>query len=134
MRLEALARKKSVSRREFIRRTVGDEVDLCSNGETALQYFEQKLKNDTLYCLDEPENSMSPQMQLELVEMLERKARYCGCQFIIATHSPFLLAMEGARIYNLDSSPVEIKNWWELDNPKQYYAFFAKYRDLFEGK
>lgn len=134
LRLEALARKKSVSRREFIRRTVGDEVDLCSNGETALQYFEQKLKNDTLYCLDEPENSMSPQMQLELVEMLERKARYCGCQFIIATHSPFLLAMEGARIYNLDSSPVEIKNWWELDNPKQYYAFFAKYRDLFEGK
>jgi predicted ATPase len=134
LRLEALARKKSVSRREFIRRTVGDEVDLCSNGETALQYFEQKLKNDTLYCLDEPENSMSPQMQLELVEMLERKARYCGCQFIIATHSPFLLAMEGARIYDLDSSPVEIKNWWELDNPKQYYAFFAKYRDLFEGK
>ena len=99
-----------------------------------MQYFEQKLKNDTLYCLDEPENSMSPQMQLELVEMLERKARYCGCQFIIATHSPFLLAMEGARIYDLDSSPVEIKNWWELDNPKQYYAFFAKYRDLFEGK
>ena len=48
LRLEALARKKSVSRREFIRRTVGDEVDLCSNGETALQYFEQKLKNDTL--------------------------------------------------------------------------------------
>lgn len=134
LRLEALARKKSVSRREFIRRTVGDEVDLCSNGETALQYFEQKLKNDTLYCLDEPENSMSPQMQLELVEMLERKARYCGCQFIIATHSPFLLAMEGARIYDLDSCPVEIKNWWELDNPKQYYAFFAKYRDLFEGK
>lgn len=134
LRLEALARKKSVSRREFIRRTVGDEVDLCSNGETALQYFEQKLKNDTLYCLDEPENSMSPQMQLELVEMLERKARYCGCQFIIATHSPFLLAMEGARIYDLDSCPVEIKNWWELDNPKQYYAFFAKYSDLFEGK
>jgi predicted ATPase len=66
--------------------------------------------------------------------MLERKARYCGCQFIIATHSPFLLAMEGARIYDLDSCPVEIKNWWELDNPKQYYAFFAKYSDLFEGK
>ncbi len=132
LRMQVLARSKSVSRRQFIRRTAGQEVKLNSNGETALQYFEGKLKNDTLYCLDEPENSMSPKMQLELVAMLEELARYCGCQFIIATHSPFLLALEGARIYDLDANPVCLKNWWELENTKVYYEFFRKHRDLFE--
>lgn len=131
-RLQVLARKKSLSRRKFIRKTAGSEVKLNSNGETALMYFEQKLKNDTLYCLDEPENSMSPQMQLKLVTMLEEMARYCGCQFIIATHSPFLLALSGARIYDLDSKPTEIKDWWDLENTKTYFEFFEKHRGLFQ--
>ncbi len=132
LRLQVLARKKSLSRRQFIRKTAGEEVKLNSNGETALQYFEQKLKNDTLYCLDEPENSMSPKMQLEFVKILEDMARLCGCQFIIATHSPFLLALEGARIYDLDSSPVEIKEWWQLENARIYFDFFKKHEHLFE--
>jgi len=134
LRLQVLARKKSVSRRQFIRKTVGNKVKLNSNGETALQYFEQKLKNDTLYCLDEPENSMSPKMQLELVKMLEKMARYCGCQFVIATHSPFLLALDGARIYDLDSRPAEIKEWWELENTKIYFNFFEKNRHFFKSE
>ena len=132
LRLQVLARQKSLSRRQFIRRTAGHEVKLNSNGETALQYFEQKLKNDTLYCLDEPENSMSPKMQLELVKMLEEMARYCGCQFVIATHSPFLLALEGARIYDLDSCPVVTKEWWELENTQLYFEFFKNHAHLFE--
>ena len=134
LRLQVLARRPSVSRRKFLRRTAGTEVKLNSNGETALEYFETKLKNDTLYCLDEPENSMSPAMQLELLRMLTEKVRYCGCQFIIATHSPFLLSMEGARIYDLDAQPAEIRNWWELENTKIYYEFFKKNEGLFEGK
>ena len=134
LRMQVLARSKSVSRRQFIRKTVGQEVKLNSNGETALKYFEGKLKNDTLYCLDEPENSMSPKMQLELVTMLEEMARYCGCQFIIATHSPFLLALEGARIYDLDARPASLKNWWELENTKVYYEFFKKHEHLFKLK
>ena len=132
LRLQVLARQKSLSRRQFIRRTAGHEVKLNSNGETALQYFEQKLKNDTLYCLDEPENSMSPKMQLEFVKMLEEMARYCGCQFIIATHSPFLLSLEGAKIYDLDRIPVTTRNWWELENTRLYFDFFEKHRKLFE--
>ena len=131
LRMQVLARTKSLSRRQFIRRTAGQEVKLNSNGETALSYFEQKLKFDRLYCLDEPENSMSPKMQLELKRMLEEFSRYCGCQFIIATHSPFLLAMEGARIYDLDADPVEIRNWWELENVRIYWDFFASNKTLF---
>ena len=56
---------------------------------------------------------------------------YCGCQFIIATHSPFLLSMEGARIYDLDADPVEVRNWWELENVRIYYDFFREHEELF---
>ena len=132
LRLQLLARTKSLSRRKFIQRTAGKEVKLVSNGKTALTYFDQKLKNDTLYCLDEPENSMSPKMQKDLLKMLTEMSHYCGCQFIIATHSPFLLSMEGARIYDLDSNPVEIRNWWELENTRMYFEFFEAHKALFQ--
>ena len=132
LRLQVQSRRKTLSRRKFLQRYAGTEIKLVSNGETALQYFEETLQNDRLYCLDEPENSMSPKTQLELMKLLERMARYCGDQFILATHSPFLLAMSGARIYDLDASPVAIKNWWELDNTRIYYEFFEKHRHLFE--
>lgn len=69
-RLQVQSRRRSVSRRKFIRQYAGNETALVSNGETALRYFRQSLQNDTLYCLDEPENSMSPRMQLELVQLL----------------------------------------------------------------
>ncbi len=131
LRMQVLARTKSLTRRQFIRRTAGTETKLNSNGETALKYFEEKLRFDRLYCLDEPENSMSPKMQTELKRMLEEYARYCGCQFIIATHSPFLLSMEGARIYDLDADPVEVRNWWELENVRIYYDFFREHEELF---
>ena len=134
LRLQVLSRKKSVSRRQFLRREVGKEIELCSNGETALKYFKLKLSNDTLYCLDEPENSMSPKMQLELKNVLEDLVRFYGCQLIIATHSPFLLALKGARIYDLDSYPAEVKDWWELENAQIYYDFFAEHKKLFENR
>ena len=132
LRAQVLARSKTVSRRQFIKRTAGEELKLNSNGETALEYFNNKITNDTLYCLDEPENSLSPKLQLKLVEMLEGLARFNGCQFIIATHSPFLLSMSGARIYDLDETPVDIKRWWEVENPRIYFEFFNKHRHLFE--
>ena len=126
------ARRKSLSRRRFIYKLAGKEVKLNSNGETALEYFENKLSNDCLYCLDEPENSLSPRFQKELVEIIQNKARYCGCQFIIATHSPFVLSLKGAKIYDLDSVPVDIKKWWELENTKTYFEFFDEHKDLFK--
>ena len=133
LRLQILARRKSLSRRQFVNRTAGQAVRMNSNGETALSYFENRFRNDTLYCLDEPENSMSPKMQLKFMDMLREMVRYCGGQFIIATHSPFLLSMENAKIYDLDSSPVEVKNWWELENVRIYHDFFQSHRSLFEN-
>lgn len=133
LRLRVLANKKKMTARQFKRLTAGEELKLDSNGETALRYFIVHLENDKLYLLDEPENSLSPKKQIELMQLIEELSRYCGCQFIIATHSPFLLGINSAKIYDLDANPVDIKNWWELENPKIYYEFFKKYKDKFEN-
>lgn len=133
LRAQALACRKSVSRRQFIRQTAGSEVRLGSNGETALEYFDSRLEPNQLYCLDEPENSLAPPLQLRLLEIIEQLARFCGCQFILATHSPFLLSLHGAKIYDLDARPVTLKKWWELENVRTWYAFFEKNRSLFEN-
>lgn len=132
LKMQNVAKSRTVSRRKFLKKFAGEEVQLASNGETALQYFNSKIRNDTLYCLDEPENSLSPKMQIKLVSMLQEMSRCCGCQFIIATHSPFILSINGARIYDLDEVPVDIKKWWELENPRIYFEFFEKNRRFFE--
>ena len=123
------ARNKTQSR--FVRANLSDNVREHSNGESAFLYFGEKIKENALYLLDEPENSLSPAKQQELLKFLEDSARFFGCQFIIATHSPFLLSMRGAKIYDLDEEPVDVKRWTELKNVREYYAFFKQHENEF---
>lgn len=119
----------------FIRgRMLDKDVFEQSNGESALIYFISEIKDNGIYLLDEPENSMSASMQLKLTKFLEESARFFNCQFIIATHSPFILGMNGATIYDLDSVPVSTKKWWELENMKIYYNFFKDNSEKFDKK
>ena len=125
-----LARSKTQS--QYVRKNVMNNVREHSNGESAFLYFVEKIKDNALYLLDEPENSLSVEKQLELVKFLEDGARFFGCQFIIATHSPFLLAMKGAKIYDMDADPVDVKRWTQLKNVQEYYRFFKKHEQAFE--
>lgn len=120
-----LARSKTQSR--YVREQLMGNVREHSNGESAFLYFSEKIKDNGLYLLDEPENSLSPLKQQELLKFLEDSARFFGCQFVIATHSPFLLSMRGAKIYDLDEKPVDVKRWTELENVRAYYDFFQKH-------
>ncbi|MGX4598096.1 AAA family ATPase [Faecalimicrobium sp. JNUCC 81] len=122
-------RRKTQSK--FIRENLMNNVREYSNGENAFRYFIEKIGENGLYILDEPENSLSPKRQVELVKFIEDAARFFGCQFIISTHSPFMLAMRGSKIYDLDESPVCIKKWTELENVRTYYEFFKEYEDEF---
>jgi len=123
------ARRKTQSRytREHLQKNVTER----SNGESAMQFFAQRIQDNQLYLLDEPENSLSPARQQELVRLLADSARFFGCQFIIATHSPFLLALKCAKIYDLDTVPVATKRWYELPEVRVYAEFFAANRDKF---
>jgi predicted ATPase len=129
LRLAIDARK--TSKKQFIRKRVGEMQRQYSNGENALMFFDKQIEENALYLLDEPENSMSPKFQLELKALIEDSVRYKNCQFIIATHSPFLLALKDAKIYNLDASPVTVEKWQELENVRFFYDFFKTHEDLF---
>lgn len=127
--LQSEARR--VTQSEFVRRRTSF-IKQFSNGENVLRYFDSELENDGLYLLDEPENSLSPKYQIELLKLIVECSRYCDCQFIIATHSPFLLSIPGAKIYNLDLDSVDVSEWTELENVRMYYDFFMKYQEDFE--
>ena len=129
--LKKIVDARSKSQSKYVRDSIGSNIIEHSNGESALRYFSEKIKDNGLYLLDEPENSLSPQRQMELLEFIQNSSRFFGCQFIISTHSPFLLALRGARIYDLDENPVDIKKWTELEGVKTYFDFFDDHRDEF---
>ena len=126
------ARRKTKSR--YVRDYLGSNIRERSNGESALMYFTNKIQENGLYLLDEPENSLSPERQMELVKFLEDSVRFFGCQFVIATHSPFFLAMRDAKIYDLSGEKACVKRWTELSNVRAYYEFFKKHEDEFEDE
>ena len=127
-RYEAKRNTKSV----YVSRRLPKEIDGRSNGESAFAFFTNEIKEDALYLLDEPENSLSSKLHTELAAFLEASARFYGCQLVISTHSPFLLSMKGSRIYDLDRVPVTTAKWTELENVRAYYDFFISHMKEFE--
>ena len=125
-------RQKTQSK--FIKSRIEENAREFSNGQTSLDFFDKELQEECLYLLDEPENSLSPKFQVELVQLINELSRFFKCQFIISTHSPFLLSIPNAKIYDLDTIPVITKKWYELENMKIYYNFFKENKSKFESK
>ena len=96
-------------------RRYGVDLDANSHGQSFLKLFQNRFVPGGLYLLDEPEAPLSPQSQLALIamiaDMLTRDA-----QFVIATHSPILLAYPGARIYSCDRVPAAEVPFGELEH------------------
>ena len=130
--LKKITKARRMTQSKYVRSELMDNIRDCSNGESAFLYFSEKITENGLFLLDEPENSLSPARQRELVKYIEDSARFFGCQFIISTHSPFVLAMPGAKIYDLDEEPVDVKAWTQLENVKEYYNFFKEHKREFE--
>ena len=102
------------------------------NGETAIRCLFDTITENGIYLLDEPENSLSAKLQLELAQFVADSARHFNCKFIIATHSPFFLSLPNAKIYNLDEIPVKTEYWTDLPNMRAYFDLFMKYRFDFQ--
>lgn len=115
-------KKKSMS--AVIRDELGLNVPTGSNGENAFEYFCERIQGHALYLLDEPENSLSAIWQTKLAKLILGMARFEECQFVIATHSPFLLGIGGAKIYDLDTPGTPVRPWTELENVREYFTFF----------
>lgn len=91
----------------------GRNPDARSHGETFLHLFRERLTPGGLYLMDEPEAALAPESQLALVALMS-DAVAAGSQFVIATHSPLLLAIPGATLYDFDDEGVRQARWDEL--------------------
>jgi predicted ATPase len=88
-----------------IQRRYGDGLDTRSHGESFLALFQERFVPGGLYLLDEPEVPLSPLRQIGLLALIMDMVAQEG-QFIIATHSPILMAYPQALILNFDQLPV----------------------------
>lgn len=88
--------------------------------------------DDSLILLDEPGNSLSAMWQKELAVFIRGAVKEFRCQFIIATHSPFLLSIPEAKIYDLDATPIQESTWNKLESMRCYYDLFNNNKNLFE--
>lgn len=129
-----LVNSRRHTKSEYVRNRIGRSSRTRSNGESASVFFSESIGENGLYLLDEPENSLSPNTQLKLITFLEEQVRFYGCQLIIATHSPFILSMKGAKIYNIDFDQPAPCKWTELENVRAYFELFEKHRKMFVGK
>lgn len=102
------------------------------NGETAYNHFLDTILPDSLYLLDELENSLSAQMQGILASFIKHMAHKANCQFIIATYSPFFLSIPGAKIYNLDNKKIVEDKWTNQPSIRAYHELFKEHEAEFE--
>jgi predicted ATPase len=101
----------------------GKSLVTQSHGQSMMSYFRSRYKIKGIYFLDEPETALSPKSQLELLDVLRENGKSGHAQFIIATHSPILLAYENAKIYSFDNSPISVIEYQETEHYRIYKNF-----------
>jgi len=103
----------------------GHILNTLSHGEAILSYFSGRYHIKGLYFLDEPEAAFSPSSQVRFLKLLQRLEAAGHAQFIMATHSPILLAYPGAQIFSFDSSRIEEVSYEDTTHYKLYKQFFT---------
>jgi len=127
------ARGKKMTGSKFAKKMVGNNIIGKSNGETAMEFFYNNVNEPGLYLFDEPENSLSAVHQRELSEFLFESVRFFDAQIVISTHSPFMLSIPNAKIYNLDDEEnIVTEDWTSLNNMIEYYNLFSRFSEDFK--
>jgi predicted ATPase len=103
----------------------GESLMTQSHGQSLMAFFRSRLKIKGIYFLDEPETALSPRSQLDLLSLLTKLSRTGIAQFIIATHSPILMACPGSTIYNFDHLPVATMRYRDTEHYRVYRDFMA---------
>ena len=111
----------------------GRILNTLSHGESILSYFSGRFQVRGLYLLDEPEAALSPVSQLEFLSLLAQLEADGQAQFIIATHSPILLAHPGAQIFSFTASGIEEITYEETVHYRIYKQFFTDRGVLLEA-
>jgi predicted ATPase len=117
-----LAKSPFTSSLADMTRRYGADLDANSHGESFLKVFQARFVPNGLYLLDEPETPLSPTRQLAFIAMMRDMIKQ-GCQFVIATHSPIIMAYPGARILDFDVVPPKQVPYDELEHVRILKAF-----------
>ena len=111
----------------------GHILNTLSHGEAILSYFSGRYHIKGLYILDEPEAAFSPSSQVRFLKLLRRLEAEGHAQFIMATHSPILLAYPGAQIFSFDSSRIKEVDYENTEHYRIYKQFFTDRGAFLEG-
>jgi predicted ATPase len=103
----------------------GRILNTLSHGQGILSYLSGRYEVQGLYLLDEPESALSPASQIEFLKHLQRFEAQGRAQFIIATHSPILLAHPNAQIFSFDPPGIREVSYEDTSHFKVYQQFFA---------
>ena len=101
----------------------GKSLVTQSHGQGILSFFRARYKIKGLYIMDEPETALSPASQIELVNILKEMAMQKHAQFILATHSPILMACPGAKLFNFDNNTITETTYYETEHYRIYKDF-----------
>lgn len=110
------------SQSEALASRYGEDPFARSHGELYLDLFRARINKAGLYLMDEPETPLSPTNVLALIAMIQ-DAVALGAQFIIATHSPILMALPDAEILDVNESPPVPVSWDEVEHVSLTRAF-----------
>lgn len=116
-----------------VRKDYGQDLQRFSHGEAYLKIMQEKITKRGIFLLDEPEAALSPTKQLSLIYFIREHMQSHMSQFIIATHSPMLMAYPGATIYEVTEDGMKEVTLEEtehysvtksfLNNPEGYLRF-----------
>ncbi|PIF32279.1 putative ATPase [Flavobacterium sp. 9] len=109
----------------------GHSLHECSHGESFMKILTERLGGDGLYIFDEPEAALSPMRQLTLFTAIDEHVNN-NSQFIIATHSPILLAYPKAIIYQLDEKGIRQIDYEETEHYLVTKGFLNNYKNMTE--
>lgn len=97
-----------------------------SHGESFFALFRERFRGHGLYLLDEPEAALSPMRQMALLRVIDDLVNDCS-QFVIATHSPIVLAYPREWIYELGSRGAERVPYEKTEQFTVYRDFLNRY-------
>ncbi len=100
------------------------DLDARSHGQSFLAFCKGRFTGPGLYLLDEPEAALSPVSQLAFLSLVKETVERGG-QFVMATHSPVLMAYPGALLYQLDGTSVTPVAYDDLEHVKVMREFLA---------
>ena len=114
----------SIDRRpSFLNMYGGKSLHAQSHGESFFSIFVNRFSGYSLYILDEPEAALSPSRQMAMIRRIHQLVE-SNCQFIIATHSPIIMAYPDAVIYEISGSNINEVDYYETEHYQTMRAFF----------